>query len=61
MFVHAGLVLSIMVLAFIVAKWAKVTTELSMAIAALAGALFHTKGIPSDISLRVPLPTLTFA
>jgi TRAP-type C4-dicarboxylate transport system permease large subunit len=46
MFVHAGLVLSIMVLAFIVAKWAKVTTELSMAIAALAGALFHTKGIP---------------
>jgi TRAP-type C4-dicarboxylate transport system permease large subunit len=35
-----------MVLAFIVAKWAKVTTELSMAIAALAGALFHTKGIP---------------
>lgn len=46
MFVHAGLVLLIMVIAFVVAKWAKVTTELSMAIAALAGALYHTKGIP---------------
>ncbi len=46
MFFHAGLVLVVIAIAFAVAKWLKLTTELSMFAAAIAGALAHGGGLP---------------
>ena len=46
MFAHAGMVLGVIVLVFIIARALKLTTELSMFVAALAGALAHGAGIP---------------
>ena len=60
MFVHAGLVLSIMVLAFIVAK-GKSHNRVIHGQQLWPVLCFTPRGFPSDISLRVPLPTLTFA
>ena len=46
MFIHAGMILVVMVLAFAVARLLKLTIELSMFVAAIAGALAHGAGIP---------------
>ncbi|HHY10215.1 MAG TPA: C4-dicarboxylate ABC transporter [Firmicutes bacterium] len=46
MFLHAGLILLIMVISFAAAKYFKLTTELAMAAAALIGGIVHSKGIP---------------
>ena len=46
MFTHAGMILVVMAAAFAVARWLKLTIELSMFAAALAGALAHGAGIP---------------
>lgn len=46
MFVHAGMILVVMAVAFAVARWLKLTIELSMFAAAIAGALAHGAGIP---------------
>ena len=46
MFTHAGMILVVMAAAFAVARWLKLTIELSMFAAAIAGALAHGAGIP---------------
>lgn len=46
MFFHSGLVLAVIVVAFAVARWCKLNTELAMLTAAIAGALAHGKGLP---------------
>ena len=46
MFTHAGMILVVMAVAFAVARWLKLTIELSMFAAAIAGALAHGAGIP---------------
>jgi len=46
MFIHAGMILVVMVVAFAVARLLKLTIELSMFVAAIAGALAHGAGIP---------------
>ena len=46
MFIHAGMILFVMAVAFAVARWLKLTIELSMFAAAIAGALAHGAGIP---------------
>jgi len=46
MFIHAGMILVVMAVAFAVARWLKLTIELSMFSAAIAGALAHGAGIP---------------
>ena len=46
MFAHAWLVLIIIVIAFGVARWFKLSIELSMFAAAIAGAVVHSKGLP---------------
>ena len=46
MFIHAGMILVVMAAAFAVARWLKLTIELSMFAAAIAGALAHGAGIP---------------
>lgn len=46
MFVHAGIVLAVIVVTFIIANRLKLNTELSMFAAAIAGALVHGKGLP---------------
>lgn len=46
MFAHAGMVLGVIALVFVAARAFKLTTELAMLVAALAGALAHGAGIP---------------
>jgi len=46
MFIHAGMILVVMAVVFAVARLLKVTIELSMFAAAIAGALAHGAGIP---------------
>lgn len=46
MFLHAGLILLVMVISFAVAKYFKLSSELAMATAALVGGIVHSKGIP---------------
>jgi len=46
MFTHAGMILVVIAVAFAVARLLKLTTELSMFAAAIAGALAHGAGIP---------------
>ena len=46
MFIHAGMILVVMVVAFAAARVLKLTIELSMFVAAIAGALAHGAGIP---------------
>jgi len=46
MFLHAGMVLIVITAAFAIARLLKLTTELSMFVAAIAGALAHGAGIP---------------
>jgi len=46
MFIHAGMILVVMAVAFAVARLLKLTIELSMFAAAIAGALAHGAGIP---------------
>jgi len=46
MFIHAGMILVVMAVAFAVARLLKLTIELSMFVAAIAGALAHGAGIP---------------
>ena len=46
MFTHAGMILVVIALAFAVSRWLKLTIELSMFTAAIAGALAHGAGIP---------------
>ncbi len=46
MFIHAGMILVVMAVAFAVARLLKLTIELSMFAAAIAGALVHGAGIP---------------
>jgi TRAP-type C4-dicarboxylate transport system permease large subunit len=46
MFIHAGMILVVMVVAFAIARILKLTIELSMFVAAIAGALAHGAGIP---------------
>ncbi len=46
MFIHAGMILVVMAVVFAVARWLKLTIELSMFAAAIAGALAHGAGIP---------------
>lgn len=46
MFAHAGLVLAVIVVAYLVANRLKLNTELSMFVAAIAGALAHGQGLP---------------
>jgi len=46
MFIHAGMILVVMAVTFVVAKLLKLTVELSMFVAAIAGALAHGAGIP---------------
>jgi len=46
MFIHAGMILVVMAVAFAVARLLKLTIELSMFAAAIAGALAHGVGIP---------------
>lgn len=46
MFAHAGTILAVIVIAFAVARLLKLTVELSMLVAAIAGALAHGEGLP---------------
>lgn len=46
MFVYAGFILVVMVVAFVAARWFKLTVELAMFAAALAGAIIHTRSLP---------------
>ena len=46
MFIHAGMILVVMAVAFAVARLLKLTIELSMFAAAISGALAHGAGIP---------------
>ncbi|GAJ15664.1 unnamed protein product, partial [marine sediment metagenome] len=46
MFTHAGMILVVIAVVFAVARWLKLTIELSMFVAAIAGALAHGAGIP---------------
>lgn len=46
MFIYAGFILVVMVVAFAAARWFKLTIELSMFAAAMAGAIVHTRSIP---------------
>ncbi|GAK60028.1 TRAP C4-dicarboxylate transport system permease DctM subunit [Candidatus Vecturithrix granuli] len=46
MFVYASFILVVMVVAFVAARWFKLTIELSMFAAALAGAIVHTRSLP---------------
>lgn len=46
MFIHAGIILVVMAVAFAVARLLKLSIELSMFVAAIAGALAHGAGIP---------------
>jgi TRAP-type C4-dicarboxylate transport system permease large subunit len=46
MFTHAGMILVVIAVAFAIARLLKLTTELSMFAAAIAGALAHGAGIP---------------
>ncbi|RLE15047.1 C4-dicarboxylate ABC transporter [Candidatus Aerophobetes bacterium] len=46
MFLHAGVVLIVIAVAFAIARSLKLTTELSMFVAAIAGAVAHGAGIP---------------
>ncbi len=47
MFIHAGIVLGVIILAFALASICGIGTELAMLIAAVAGALAHGAGIPA--------------
>ena len=46
MFTHAGMILVVIAVAFAVARLLKLTTELSMFAAAIAGGIAHGAGIP---------------
>jgi len=46
MYTHAGMILAVIAIVFFVARWLKLTTELSIFAAALAGGIVHTGGIP---------------
>ncbi len=46
MFIHAGMVLFVMAVAFAISRLLKLSIELSMFVAAIAGALAHGAGIP---------------
>jgi TRAP-type C4-dicarboxylate transport system permease large subunit len=46
MFTHAGMILAVIALAFVIARLLKLSTELSMFAAALAGGLAHGAGLP---------------
>ena len=46
MFTHAGMILVVIALAFVIARLLKLSTELSMFAAALAGGLAHGAGLP---------------
>ena len=46
MFAHAYLILAVIAIAFTVSRLFKLTTELSMLVAAIAGAAVHTRGFP---------------
>ncbi|MBE3087331.1 MAG: C4-dicarboxylate ABC transporter [Bacteroidetes bacterium] len=46
MFIHAGMILVVMAVAFALARLLKLAIELSMFVAAIAGALAHGAGIP---------------
>jgi TRAP-type C4-dicarboxylate transport system permease large subunit len=46
-YIHAGIVLGVMAVVFAVARALKVTTELSMLLAAIGGAIAHGVGIPA--------------
>jgi TRAP-type C4-dicarboxylate transport system permease large subunit len=46
MFAHAYLILAVIALTFAIARFLRLTTELSMFVAALAGGIVHTGGLP---------------
>ncbi len=46
MYVHAGIILAVIVITFVVARWLKLSIELSMFAAAIVGGVVHTKGLP---------------
>ncbi len=46
MFMHAGMILAVIAVAFAIARLLKLSIELSMFVAAIAGALAHGAGIP---------------
>ena len=46
MFTHAGMILVVIAIAFVIARLLKLSTELSMFAAALAGGLAHGAGLP---------------
>lgn len=46
MFAHAGTILAVIAIAFAIARLLKLNVELSMLVAAIAGALAHEKGLP---------------
>ena len=46
MFTHAGMILAVIALAFVIARLLKLSTELSMFAAALAGGIAHGAGLP---------------
>lgn len=46
MYAHAGMVLAVIVIAFGVARWLKLSVELSMFAAAIAGGVAHSKSLP---------------
>lgn len=47
MFAHAGIILAVMVAVFIAARLLKLTTELAMLLAAIAGAIVHGEWFPA--------------
>jgi len=46
MYTHAGIILVVIAIVFFIARWLKLSTELSIFAAALAGGIVHTGGIP---------------
>lgn len=46
MYAHAWLIIGVMTATFIITRWFKLTTELAIFAAALAGGIVHTRGIP---------------
>ena len=46
MYAHAWLIIGVMTATFIITRWFKLTTELAIFAAAVAGGIVHTRGIP---------------
>ena len=46
MYVHAGLIIAVMVAVFVLARWRNLSTELAIFLAAVVGGVVHTKSLP---------------